>query len=183
MTELKKEILRLGDILGVNSNMYKIITALINEYEDHVSINTGYEAYDDRSPSFCLDYIHGRQIVVPYEAIVLIVMIVLGIDKNLTTTQKGLHNKTIERSVAVNLSISKPISFLAFVYIMIKANYPIECFVRLFDKLEWLDDVTDEEIKFVINELNKFNSPDITIMFIRFIRDNTCNDMEEHIVL
>ena len=70
-----------------------------------------------------------------------------------------------------------------FVFIMIKTNFPIECFERLFDKLEWFDDVTDEEIETVINALNKFNSPDITSMFIKFVRDNTCNDMEDYIKL
>jgi hypothetical protein len=110
-------------------------------------------------------------------------MIALGIDKKLTISQKDPHNDTIEHLVTVNLSISKPMSFLVFTFIMIKANFPIECFERLFDKLEWIDDVTDKEIEYVINELNKFNYPDITAMFIKFIRDNTCNNMEDHIKL
>jgi hypothetical protein len=184
ITELKKEILRIGNILEIDNNVYYIITSLINEYDDRITIIGDFDITRSGSFSYHIEYIDGKRIVVPYEAIVLIAMIALGIDKKLTTSQKGvLRNDTIERLVTVNLSISKPMPFLVFTSIMIKVNLPIECFERLFDKLEWLDDVTDEEIGTVINALNKFNSPDITAMFIKFIRDNTCNDMEDHIEL
>lgn len=184
ITELKKEILRIGNILEIDNNVYYIYTSLIKEYDDRITIIGDCDITSNGSPLFYIEYIDDRRIVVPYEAIVFIAMISLGIDKKLTISQKGvLPNDTIERLVTANLSIYKPVSFLAFVSIMIKVNYPIECFVRLFDKLEWLDDVTDEEIEYVINELNKFNYPDITTMFIRFIHDNTCNDMEDHIEL
>ena len=184
ITELKKEILRIGNILEINNNIYYIHTSLIKEYDDRITIIGDCDITSNGSPLFYIEYIDDRRIVVPYEAIVFIAMIALGIDKKLTISQKGvLRDDTIERLVTVNLSIYKPISFLAFVFIMIKTNFPIECFERLFDKLEWFDDVTDEEIETVINALNKFNSPDITSMFIKFVRDNTCNDMEDYIKL
>ena len=69
ITELKKEILRIGNILEIDNNVYYIHTSLIKEYDDRITIIGDCDITSNGSPLFYIEYIDNRRIVVPYEAI------------------------------------------------------------------------------------------------------------------